>query len=145
MAHIWPTELDTHSYLVTFSQKLLNFARLYVYIMIVCPRTHPYLFKGNRLLILASLVLFFCLLILVATVVHQLTDWRIRISLYLDQVKILLSCNVKRTHRCHDADHLSVFVNQAYLACTYSLVHSCLSLTVVTPKIPVNRPNLPLF
>src|SRR5438876_5400075 len=142
MAHLGPTELDADPYPITFSQELLNLARLHIYIMLVCTRTHANLFKRHCLLILACLVFFLCLLILILTVVHQFTDWRHSIGRYLNKIKIAVTANIKRTHRGHHTNHLPVLVDQAYLACTYAFVNPGLTCTVIPPKIPVNRPNL---
>src|SRR2546421_6198961 len=97
MPHLRTTELDTDSDFIAFSQKLLNLARLYIYIMFVCTRTQTNLFLIHRLLILTRLVLFLCLLVLIAAIVHQFADWRHGIGRYLDQIKIPLMSDIKRT------------------------------------------------
>src|SRR5437660_4147315 len=99
MSHLCPTELHTHPDSVAFSQKLLDLACLYFYIMLVCTRTQPNLFQRNRLLILACFVFFLGLLILITPIVHQLADGRYSIRRYLDKVKTSLTGNIKRTSR----------------------------------------------
>src|SRR5260370_16712717 len=65
---------------------------------------------------LTRLVFFFCLLILIATVVHQFADWWDGVGLHLDQIEIPFTTNIKRTLGGHDAAHLTFFFAYAHLA-----------------------------
>jgi hypothetical protein len=60
---------------------------------------------------LTRFVFSLCLLILVAAIVHQFADWWNGVGLYLDQVKIPVTGNFKRTLGGYDSDHLAIFVN----------------------------------
>src|SRR5258707_8045455 len=61
--------------------------------------------------LLTRLVFFFCLLILIATVVHQFADWWDGVGLHLNQVKVSFTGNIKCTLGGHDTDHFAVFVD----------------------------------
>src|SRR6266550_4096415 len=76
VTHLSSTELDADSHPIAFGQEFLNLASLDIYIMIICTWPHANLFECDSFLILARLVFFFCLLILIPPVVHQLADRR---------------------------------------------------------------------
>lgn len=145
MAHLGPAKLDAHANSITLGQKLLNLARLHVDIMLVCTGTHTDLFQRNRLLIFTGLVLSLRLLVLITAIVHQFTDRRYSIGRDLNHIKIPITSDIKGTHWGHDSDHFPVLVNQTNLTRTNALIDTGFPCTVVAPKIPVNRPNLPFF
>src|SRR5260221_9490167 len=72
-----------------------------------CPRVNFSALDG----LLTHLVFFFCLLILIATVVHQFADWWDGVGLHLDQIEIPFTGNIKRTLSGHDTDHLAIFID----------------------------------
>src|SRR5260370_16263644 len=58
-----------------------------------CPRVNFSALDG----LLTHLVFFFCLLILIATVVHQFADWLDGVVLHLDHIQIPFPLNYKPT------------------------------------------------
>src|SRR5581483_2672311 len=142
MAHVGSSELHTYSNFVAFSQKLLDLACLDFNIMVICTWTHTNLFECDGLLVLTSLIFFLRLLVFKPTIVHQSTHWRDGIGCHLNQIQVSLSGNIKSLYGRHHSHHLTILIDQAYFACADALIHPCLTLTVIPPKILVNRPNL---